>query len=92
MEGGKKAKRGRPAKPMPDQIPDTPENMVRMLMNTAPKRQRGLDLYEVQPQEKEEADLVIPEGFYVVIVRAFLIILVLVVCGFIVFQAVQQLT
>ncbi len=33
-----KAKRGRPPKPMPDRIPDTPENVAKILMNTKPKR------------------------------------------------------
>ena len=28
---------GRPPKPMPDPIPDTPENVARALLNTPPK-------------------------------------------------------
>ena len=34
-----KRKRGRPTKyPMPEQIPDTPENVARVVMNTPPKK------------------------------------------------------
>ncbi len=36
-EGGQAAPRkgpGRPRKPMPERIPDTPENIMRILMNT----------------------------------------------------------
>lgn len=34
-----KRKRGRPVKyPMPEQIPDTPENVARAVMNTPPKK------------------------------------------------------
>ena len=29
---------GRPPKPMPEQIPDTPENVAKALMNTPPKK------------------------------------------------------
>ena len=29
---------GRPPKPMPEQIPDTPENVAKALMNTSPKK------------------------------------------------------
>lgn len=32
-----KRKRGRPAKPMPDAIPDTPENIARALLFSPPK-------------------------------------------------------
>ena len=31
-----KKRRGRPPKPMPAQIPDTPENVARILMTTPP--------------------------------------------------------
>ncbi len=30
--------RGRPARPMPEQISDTPENVARALLSTPPKR------------------------------------------------------
>ena len=32
-----KRSRGRPARPMPEQILDTPENVARALLNTPPK-------------------------------------------------------
>ena len=32
-----KRKRGRPAKPMPDAIPDTPENVAKALLFSPPK-------------------------------------------------------
>ena len=39
MDERKSSKRvGRPAKPMPKQIPDTPENVMRALINTPPKK------------------------------------------------------
>lgn len=31
-----KRRRGRPARPMPERIPDTPENVARALMTTPP--------------------------------------------------------
>ncbi len=34
-----KRKRGRPPKPMPDLIPDTPENVALALLTTPPKRE-----------------------------------------------------
>ena len=36
-------KRGRPARPMPEQIPDTPENVARALLTTPPKREDEWD-------------------------------------------------
>lgn len=37
MESGKK--KGRPVKyPMPERIPDTPENVARAIMNTPPRK------------------------------------------------------
>ena len=41
MTGRKRRKRpvGRPTRPMPEPIPDTPENVARILMN-APQRKR----------------------------------------------------
>ena len=40
-----KAKRpqGRPPKPMPEQIPDTPENIMRALLATPPKKAHEWD-------------------------------------------------
>ena len=42
MTGRKRRKRpvGRPTRPMPEPIPDTPENVARILMN-APQRKRS---------------------------------------------------
>ena len=34
---------GRPSKPMPEQIPDTPENVMRALINTPPKKKNDWD-------------------------------------------------
>ena len=34
----KKRKPGRPPKPLPEPIPDTPENVARALLTTPPKR------------------------------------------------------
>lgn len=31
-----KKRRGRPPKPMPERIPDTPENLARIIMTTPP--------------------------------------------------------
>ena len=31
---------GRPPKPMPEPIPDTPENIARAILNTPPKRRK----------------------------------------------------
>ena len=33
-----KRKRGRPARPMPPPIPDTPENIARAIVTTPPKK------------------------------------------------------
>ncbi len=33
-----KRPRGRPEKPLPNPIPDTPENVMRAILNTPPKR------------------------------------------------------
>ena len=33
-----KRPRGRPARPMPSQIPDTPENVARAVLSTPPKK------------------------------------------------------
>ena len=33
-----KKPRGRPPRPMPEPIPDTPENIARIILNTPPKK------------------------------------------------------
>ena len=50
----RKRKRGRPARPMPERIPDTPENVDRALMTTPPITDWAY-LREQQP-EAEAAD------------------------------------
>ena len=37
-ENPKSKKTGRPPKPMPEPIPDTPENIMKALVNTPPKK------------------------------------------------------
>ena len=38
---GTKRGPGRPPKPMPERIPDTPENVARAVLNTPPKPNRA---------------------------------------------------
>ena len=49
----KKMKRpvGRPAKEMPEQIPDTPENVAKILMKSKPKK-----VWEYLQEEKGKTD------------------------------------
>ena len=48
-----KRSRGRPARPMPEQIPDTPENVARALLTTPPKRNDEWDyLKAVRPRSE----------------------------------------
>ncbi len=35
-----KRKRGRPAKPLPEPIPDTPDNIAAAVLNSSPKRRK----------------------------------------------------
>ena len=58
-----KRKRGRPAKPMPDAIPDTPENIAKALLFSPPKDGDGWEYLkgsEVSgaqgPREKQRTD------------------------------------
>lgn len=39
-ENPKSKKMGRPPKPMPEPIPDTPENILRALLNASPKKRK----------------------------------------------------
>ena len=57
MANDKEAKRrGRPPKyPMPDKIPDTPENVARAVLNTPPQEERRLGVHA--PPEKWEGVL-----------------------------------
>ena len=42
--------RGRPSRPMPEPIPDTPENVAFALMNTPPKKQDEWDYMKRQAE------------------------------------------
>ena len=48
-----KKKVGRPPRPMPEQIPDTPENVARALRNTPPKRKDEWDHIKVSRKDKD---------------------------------------
>ena len=52
---GKKRPRGRPIRPMPDPIPDTPENVARIVMQAPPKPQDGWDYLKKDAQADKEA-------------------------------------
>ena len=57
MTDKKKKPRGRPPLPMPEQIPDTPENVARLLMITKPKKDNEWRyLKEHKEQKQTEAD------------------------------------
>ena len=43
-----KRKRGRPAKPMPEKIPDTPENVAKALLFSSPKDSDDWEYLEEQ--------------------------------------------
>ena len=43
MANNTKRGRGRPSRPMPEQIPDTPENVARALLTTLPKKNEDWD-------------------------------------------------
>ncbi len=45
-----KPKRGRPPRPMPEPIPDTPENVMRSILNTPPKK-KGEWKYEKEGED-----------------------------------------
>ena len=53
MTEGKKPKRGRPPLPMPEPIPDTPENIARAILNTPPKKPHEWDYLKKYGQQKE---------------------------------------
>ena len=44
-----KRKRGRPPKPMPEQIPDTPENVAQAILTTPPKKSDEWEYLKDQP-------------------------------------------
>ena len=47
--------RGRPGRPMAEKIPDTPENIMRAILGTPPKKRDEWDfMREVPAQEREE--------------------------------------
>ena len=43
---------GRPSKPMPERIPDTPENVARAVLNTPPK---GKDDWAYAKKERKDS-------------------------------------
>ena len=51
-----KRKVGRPSKPMPELIPDTPENIARALFNTPPKKPDEWRYLQDETGEPEESD------------------------------------
>jgi len=46
-----KKKTGRPPKPMPEPIPDTPENITRAFVNTPPKKEGDWDYLKEESLE-----------------------------------------
>ena len=51
-----KKRRGRPPKPMPELIPDTPENVARAILSTPPKKADEWEyLREYDPSSKSDA-------------------------------------
>ena len=48
-----KRKRGRPQKPMPERIPDTPENVAMALLTTQPKSRDEWEYLKEEPKKKE---------------------------------------
>ena len=52
---GEKRPRGRPARPMPDPIPDTPENVARIVMQAPAKPKDGWDYLKKAEQAGKEA-------------------------------------
>ena len=51
-----KRKVGRPPKPMPELIPDTPENIARAILNTPPKKSEEWRYLQDETGEPEESD------------------------------------
>ena len=49
-----KRPRGRPARPMPDPIPDTPENVARIVMQAPAKPKDGWDYLKKDVEPSEE--------------------------------------
>lgn len=41
---------GRPPKPMPERIPDTPDNVARAVLNTPPKSKGDWDYLKKEPK------------------------------------------
>ena len=50
MANEPKRSRGRPARAMSDQIPDTPENVARALLTTPPKRDEEWDYLKARKE------------------------------------------
>ena len=62
MAKSKKQKRklGRPPKPMPESIPDTPENIASAILGTPPKKED--DWRYLRDHREREVDLMPPPG------------------------------
>lgn len=50
----KEETRGRPGRPMPEQIPDTPENIMRALMGTPYKKPEEWDFMQQVPAQERK--------------------------------------
>ena len=46
--------RGRPSRPMPEHIPDTPENIMRILVGTPPRKRTEWDFMRQYPVTASE--------------------------------------
>lgn len=50
----KEETRGRPGRPMAEPIPDTPENIMRAILGTPPKKRKEWDFMEDIPIAKQK--------------------------------------
>lgn len=56
MPKRERRKPGRPPKPMPDPIPDTPENVARALMTSPPRQPDDWEYLKADAQAKDAAE------------------------------------
>ena len=56
MADKNKKPRGRPPLPMPEQIPDTPENVARLLMTTKPKKENEWRYLKEHKEQQTKKD------------------------------------
>ena len=52
----RRKQRGRPPKPMPEPIPDTPESVLRALLDAPPRKKSEWKYLQQQPEESAEQD------------------------------------